>query len=70
MSQPVNKRPQPPQERSQTPLWFAIAGLAISVFSFAMQNTMLGDVVLWFGGVFAVVAMVYYFIQPTHGLRK
>ena len=25
---------------------------------------MIGDVVFWAGGVFAVIALVYYFFQP------
>lgn len=70
MSQSINKKPQPPRERSQTPLWFAIAGLSISVFSFTMQDMMIGDVVFWSGGVFAAIALLYYFMQPTHGLPR
>jgi membrane protein implicated in regulation of membrane protease activity len=66
----TQNRPKPPQpeERSQTSLWFAIAGLTISLSSFLMGDQMIGDVVLWAGGVFAVIALVYYFVQPTHGL--
>lgn len=70
MSQTSNKRPQPQKERSQKPLWFAIGGLLVSVFSFTMQDLMIGDVVFWFGGVFAAIALGYYFLQPTHGLPK
>ena len=56
------------EERSQTPLWFAIAGLLISLASFLMQDLQIGDVVFWAGGVFAAIALVYYFVQPRHGL--
>jgi hypothetical protein len=57
-----------PEEPSQTPLWFAIAGLSVSLSSFFMKDLMIGDVVFWGGGVFAVIALVYYFFQPKHGL--
>ncbi|PPD44455.1 MAG: hypothetical protein CTY15_07005 [Methylocystis sp.] len=70
MSQIPGKRPQPQKERSQKPLWLAISGLVISVFSFTMQDLMIGDVVMWFGGVFAAISVAYYFLQPTHGLPK
>lgn len=62
------RKPGQAEERSQTPLWFAIGGLAVSLSSFAMGDQMIGDVVLWAGGVFAVIALVYYFFQPTHGI--
>ncbi|GLI94427.1 hypothetical protein [Methylocystis echinoides] len=69
MSDFQNRRGAPePEERSQTPLWFAIAGLVISVASFSMKDLMIGDVVFWAGGVFAAIALVYYFFQPSHGL--
>lgn len=70
MSQNQHGRKQPQKERSQRPLWFAIAGLTISIFSFTMQDLMIGDVVMWFGGVFAAISLAYYFLQPTHGLPK
>lgn len=62
------QKPGQPEERSQTPLWFAIGGLLVSLSSFALGDQMIGDVVLWAGGVFAVIALVYYFFQPSHGL--
>lgn len=69
MSNLPNRRgPQQPQERSQSALWFAIAGLLVSLASFSMQDLMIGDVVFWAGGVFAAIALVYYFFQPKHGL--
>lgn len=61
------RQPQKP-ERSQSPLWFAIAGLVISISSFSMKDMMIGDVVFWFGAVFAVVSMLYWLFQPKHGL--
>lgn len=68
MSQTPHGRKPPQPERSQTPLWFAIGGLVVSLFSFSMKDLMIADVVLWAGGVFAVIALVYYFFQPSHGL--
>lgn len=69
MSQFQNRpRPQPQDERSQTPLWFAIAGLLISVTSFSMKDLMIGDVVFWAGGVFTAISLVYYFFRPSHGI--
>ncbi|HEY8161956.1 MAG: hypothetical protein ACR650_06035 [Methylocystis sp.] len=70
MSEFRNKRPQPQEERSQAPLWFAITGLLISLASFSMKDMMIGDVVFWAGGVFATIALVYYFAQPSHGIPK
>ena len=69
------RQPQKP-ERSQSPLWFAIAGLVISISSFSMKDMMiatpvegyLGCCVFWFGAVFAVVSMLYWLFQPKHGL--
>ena len=49
-------------------LWFAIGGLLVSLASSTMADQMIGDVVLWAGGVFAVISLVYYFFQPRHGL--
>ena len=43
-------------------------GLVISLTSFSMKDLMIGDVVFWAGGVFAAIALVYYFFRPTHGL--
>ncbi len=70
MIEPIGRKPALPPERSQTPLWFAIGALCISVTSFSMHNTQLGDVVFWAGGVIAVIAMAYWFFQPRHGLKK
>jgi hypothetical protein len=67
MSYSANKNPKP-EERSQAPLWFAIGGLLVSLASFSMRDLQIGDVVFWAGGVFTAIALVYYFVQPTHGL--
>lgn len=67
MVQTPGKKPKT-EERSQRPLWFAIVGLLISVASFGLGNMQIADVVLWGGGVFAVIALIYWFVQPTHGL--
>ena len=44
MSGNLKDRPAPKEERSQKSLWVAIAGLVISVFSFSMNDLMIGDV--------------------------
>ncbi len=62
------QKPGAPEEKSQKPLWFAIGGLLVSLASSTMADQMIGDVVLWAGGVFAVISLVYYFFQPRHGL--
>ncbi|MGD9543246.1 MAG: hypothetical protein AB7F41_05435 [Methylocystis sp.] len=67
MSGLSKKRPEE-TERSQRPLWIAIAGLLISVTSYSMKDMMLGDVVFWFGAVLAAIGVLYWFIQPKHGL--
>ncbi len=67
-NQPNRRGPAQAEERSQSPLWFAIAGLLVSLASFSMQDLQIGDVVFWAGGVFAAIALVYYFFQPKHGL--
>jgi hypothetical protein len=65
-----NKRqPKKSPERSQTPLWFAVAGLAIVLLSRGMKDEMIGDVVAWFGGACSVVAMLYWAVRPKHGMR-
>ncbi|MCC3245071.1 hypothetical protein LG047_07025 [Methylocystis sp. WRRC1] len=63
-----NKRQPQNQERSQYPLWFAIVGLVISIASYGMMDLMIGDVVFLFGAFCAVVGLVYWFLQPRHGL--
>ncbi|WP_442754770.1 hypothetical protein ACNHKD_17510 [Methylocystis sp. JAN1] len=68
MSYFTNRNPKP-KERSQTPLWFAIGGLLVSLASFSVRDLQIGDVVFWAGGVFAAIALIYYFAQPTHGFR-
>jgi hypothetical protein len=67
LSGPSKKRPQK-NERGQGPLWIAIGGLAVSVFSYAMRDLQIGDVVFWFGVVLAFIGVAYWFIQPRHGL--
>ena len=65
---PAPRRGPAPKQRSETPLWFVAIGLAIAVFSRFMTDEMIGDVVMWFGLVFAVIAMVYWIARPKHGL--
>lgn len=68
LSELSNKRQPKQPERGNRPLWFAIAGLLISVFSYSMSDMMIGDVVFWFGGVLAFLGVLYWFVQPRHGL--
>ena len=69
MSDRSNARgPKPPLERSEKPLWFAATGLAIAVASRAMRDEMIGDVVMAFGFFLTVVALVYWFFRPRHGM--
>jgi len=68
MSEGMNRRQPQKPERSQSPLWFAIAGLVICIASFGMRDLMIGDVVFWFGGFCAVMGILYWLLQPKHGL--
>jgi hypothetical protein len=64
-----NKRTiQKAEERGQAPLWFAIAGLLIIMFSRSMQDEMIGDVVAWVGAAFTFMGLLYWFVRPNHGL--
>jgi hypothetical protein len=56
------------EERSQGPLWFAIAGLLVIMFSRSMQEEMIGDVVAWVGAAFACIGLFYWFVRPRHGM--
>jgi hypothetical protein len=62
------RRPQKPPERSQAPLWFVAGGLAIALYSRSMKDERIGDVVLWGGVACSVVALLYWFFRPKHGL--
>jgi hypothetical protein len=64
----LSKKPSKETERGQRPLWIAIGGLAVSVFSYSMRDLQIGDVVFWFGVVLAFIGILYWFIQPRHGL--
>ncbi len=68
MPQELGKKLPQNQERSQKPLWFAVAGLVVSVFSYSMNDLMVGDVVFWVGLCFAAIALIYWFVNPRHGL--
>jgi hypothetical protein len=64
-----NKRaPSSEEERGQGPLWFAIAGLLIVIFSRSMADEMIGDVVAWVGAAFTLIGLFYWFVRPKHGL--
>ncbi|MCX7899497.1 MAG: hypothetical protein N2444_05360 [Methylocystis sp.] len=68
MPQELGKKPRRAQERSDTPLWWAIGGLLFSVFGFS-RHTQVGDVIFWTGLVLALIAVVYWFVQPRHGFK-
>lgn len=65
---PQTPRRPPQQERSPRPLWLAIGGLLVSLASYGMADMQIGDVVFWGGAVFAAISMIYWFVQPRHGL--
>lgn len=62
------KMPKTEEERSQTPLWFAIAGLLIVMASRSMADEMIGDVVALVGAAFTFMGLLYWFVRPRHGL--
>lgn len=66
MPQPLRRPPDP--ERSARPLWLAIGGLLVSLASYGLADSQIGDVVFWGGAVFAAISMFYWFVQPRHGL--
>ena len=68
LPQELGKKVTKDQERSQKPLWFAIGGLLVSMFSYSMNDLMVGDVVFWVGLCFAGIALIYWFVNPRHGL--
>ena len=68
MSGNLKDRPAPKEERSQKSLWVAIAGLVISVFSFSMNDLMIGDVVFYLGLCVAAIGILYWILQPRHGI--
>lgn len=70
MTEPANTKTPQNKERDQKPLWYAIGGLVISLFSFSMQDQQISVVVFWFGAVFAVIAIIYWLVQPTHGVSS
>lgn len=59
---------KPEEERSQSPLWFAIAGLLIVMASRSMGDEMIGDVVALVGAAFTFMGLLYWFLRPRHGL--
>jgi hypothetical protein len=56
------------EEAGQGPVWFAVAGLLVVLFSRSMQDEMIGDVVACVGGFFTAVGLFYWFFRPRHGL--
>jgi hypothetical protein len=56
------------EERGQGPLWFAIVGLLVIMFSRSMEEEAIGDIVAWVGAAFAFIGLFYWFVQPKHGL--
>ena len=68
MAQDRDKQSLRNQERSQKPLWLAIGGLVVSVFSYSMNDLMIGDVVFWTGLCFAAITLLYWIMNPRHGM--
>jgi hypothetical protein len=68
MSNKPIKTPASSKERSQRPLWVAVAGLVISLFSYSMNDLMIGDVVFYLGLFVALIGIAYWVLQPKHGL--
>lgn len=68
MPENSNKLSTPSKERSQRPVWIAILGLIISLFSYSMNDMMIGDVVFYLGLFVAVIGIAYWVLQPKHGL--
>jgi hypothetical protein len=68
MSNKSDKSPISSNERSQRPLWIAVSGLVISLFSYSMNDLMIGDVVFYLGLFVAVIGIAYWILQPKHGL--
>lgn len=56
------------EDAGQGPVWFAVAGLLVVLFSRSMQDEMIGDVVAGVGGFFTLVGLFYWFFRPRHGL--
>ena len=68
MSNKPIKTPASSKELSQRPLWVAVAGLVISLFSYSMNDLMIGDVVFYLGLFVALIGIAYWVLQPKHGL--
>ena len=60
--------PKKSQERSQTPLYVAIGGLGVSIYSFTLEAETMRTVVMSGGVVVAIVGIAYWFLNPKHGL--
>jgi hypothetical protein len=61
--------PKKSQERSQTPLYIAIGGLGVAIYSFTMAAETIRTVVMFGGLVIALVGVAYWFLNPKHGLE-
>jgi hypothetical protein len=68
MQKTSDKRAVRSEDAGQGPVWFAVAGLLVILFSRSMQDEMIGDVVAWVGGAFTLLGLVYSFFRPRHGL--
>lgn len=68
MSNKPIKTPASSKERSQRPLWIAVVGLVISLFSYSMNDLMIGDVIFYLGLFVALIGIAYWVLQPKHGL--
>jgi hypothetical protein len=66
-----NKRkflPKKSAGRSQTPLYVAIGGLGVAIYSFAIQAETIRAVVMAGGIVLSVIGVGYWLLNPKHGL--
>ncbi|WP_424360686.1 hypothetical protein [Methylocystis parvus] len=68
MTNITNRKMPETEERSQTPLWFAIAGLLIVMASRSMADEMIGDVVALVGAAFTFMGLLYWLVRPRHGM--
>lgn len=68
MQKTSDKRLAGAESEGQGPVWFAVAGLLVVLFSRSMQDEMIGDVVAWVGGAFTLLGLVYSFFRPRHGM--
>jgi uncharacterized protein (DUF983 family) len=70
MQDVTNGRKPVQKERGQGPLYFVIIGLGVVIYSLNMKSEQMQDVVFWGGVVCAVIALLYWLLQPQHGFAQ